>query len=335
MNKDLFRTVVLVPKAPDLITPGDGVMFMGSCFAGNMGRYMDNARFSVQINPFGVLYNPISIAKAFNSIINNTIPKEDELSYNNGLWHSFFHHGSFSHPNSDEVIRNIKHATLAGHQFLHNARFLVITFGTSYVYEHKNLNQVVANCHKFPEKDFIRYILEPEEIIEAYKELIVKLRVFNPELNIIISVSPVRHLKDGTHGNQISKAVLLLAVEKLTSLFEKVWYFPAYEIVIDELRDYRFYDETMNQPSDVAVKYIWERFIEATLSKESQNYYKEVQKVIRARNHKHTGYNTTEHRVFLQQTLELIHSLSSRYPKALLDSDREYFQKKADEFTHL
>jgi hypothetical protein len=327
MNKEIFRTLVPVSKAPELMTPEDGVLFMGSCFAGNMGKYMSDARFSVLINPFGVLYNPISIADAFTAFIENSTPAKEELFFHNELWHSFSHHGQFSHPNPIEVIEKIQDSTSKGHNFLKKARFLVITFGTSYVYEHKKMQRVVANCHKFPDSDFSRYRLEPEEIIEAYKDLIIKLRVFNPDLNIVFTVSPIRHMKDGAHGNQVSKSVLLLAVEKLTALFEKVWYFPAYEIVLDELRDYRFYDEAMTHPNDIAVKYIWNKFMEATFSHESQNYYKEVQKVIRARNHQPSVHNTDQAHLFFQNSLDLVDSLSDQYPHVNLHGDREYFKK--------
>lgn len=330
MNKTLFRTPVTVAKTSDSIRPGDGILFMGSCFAGNMGRFMVEARFPALVNPFGVLYNPFSIARAFNAMMDLQIPDESELVYNNGLWHSFYYHGNFSHPEATEVVRQIRETTLLSHTLLKNARFLVITFGTAYVYEHRDLHQVVANCHKFSESDFNRYLLDPEDIIAHYKELIVALRVYNPTLHIIFTVSPVRHLKDGAHGNQLSKSVLLLAVEQLTSLFDKVWYFPAYEIVLDELRDYRFYDAAMTQPNDIAINYIWEQFMDATFSKEAHDYYNEVQKVIRARLHRHTGHKTAEYRMFLQKTLDLVRSLSTRYPKALLDSDRKLFESKLE-----
>ena len=330
MNKTFFRTPVTVAKTSDSIRPGDGILFMGSCFAGNMGRFMVEARFPALVNPFGVLYNPFSIARAFNAMMDLQIPDESELVYNNGLWHSFYYHGSFSHPEATEVVRQIRETTLLSHTLLKNARFLVITFGTAYVYEHRDLHQVVANCHKFPESDFNRYLLDPEDIIAHYKELIVALRVYNPTLHIIFTVSPVRHLKDGAHGNQLSKSVLLLAVEQLTSLFDKVWYFPAYEIVLDELRDYRFYDAAMTQPNDIAINYIWEQFMDATFSKEAHDYYNEVQKVIRARLHRNTGHKTAEYRMFLQKTLDLVRSLSTRYPKSLLESDRKLFESKLE-----
>ena len=310
---------VTVAKTSDSIRPGDGILFMGSCFAGNMGRFMVEARFPALVNPFGVLYNPFSIARAFNAMMDLQIPDESELVYNNGLWHSFYYHGSFSHPEATEVVRQIRETTLLSH-----------TLGTAYVYEHRDLHQVVANCHKFPESDFNRYLLDPEDIIAHYKELIVALRVYNPTLHIIFTVSPVRHLKDGAHGNQLSKSVLLLAVEQLTSLFDKVWYFPAYEIVLDELRDYRFYDAAMTQPNDIAINYIWEQFMDATFSKEAHDYYNEVQKVIWARLHRNTGHKTAEYRMFLQKTLDLVRSLSTRYPKSLLESDRKLFESKLE-----
>ncbi len=328
MNTELFRTVVPINKAPSLISPFDYVIFMGSCFANKMGKFMSEARFPVMINPYGVLYNPVSISQSFESIINNTPVNEDQLFYTNGLWHSFFHHGKFNNPDQDIIIQQINNATFNAHNFLKHARFVIITFGSSFVYEHKHLNKVVANCHKFHEDNFIRYILEPDEIIDLYKDLIVKLRVFNPEINIILTISPVRHLKDGAHGNQLSKAVLLLALEKITSLFEKTWYFPAYEIMLDELRDYRFYDDAMTQPNETAIKYIWSRFTETNFSCEGKNFIKEVQKVIRARNHRHSGHNTVAYRAFLRQSLDLIYSLSARYPGINLESDLDFFQQK-------
>jgi hypothetical protein len=328
MPNDPFRTPVEIEKADVPVSTTSGVMFMGSCFAENIGKYMLNARWKVMINPFGVVYNPLSVAGAFESILENKRIQESDLYYLNGLWHSFQHHGKFSNPDAEATALSINETTLKSHLFLENTEFLFITFGTAFVYEHKELRNIVANCHKFPGDHFNRYLLDTEEIIDTWKELIVRLRVYNPSIKIIFTLSPVRHLKDGAHGNQISKAILLLAIEKLTSLFDKAWYFPAYEIVLDELRDYRFYDEGMVQPDNIAVEYIWKRFCETQMTVEAQKYYKEVQKVIKAREHRPSGHITPDYTIFLRGTLDLLNSLAMRYPAALLQDDIILFEER-------
>lgn len=332
MDKELFRTIVKVEKAESLIEVDSGVMFMGSCFASNIGQYLAGNRFPALINPYGVLYNPMSISMAFQGIMNNRTVKESELVNLNGLWHSFNHHGSFSNPDPECVVSSINKATDYAHKFLKSAGFLFVTFGTANVYALREGDKVVANCHKFPDSLFNRYLLNVDEIVDEWKELIVQLRVFNPMLNVVFTVSPVRHWRDGAHGNQVSKATLLLAIHKLATLFEKVWYFPAYEIVLDELRDYRFYDPEMLQPNSQAVEYIWRRFTESHFSEQARLFCREVDKIIRARNHRPSGHNLPAHKLFLQQMLELTQSLAQRYPSALLEQDSVFFQDALSDF---
>ncbi len=205
MQKDPFRTIVQIEKPLDLVTVDSGVFFIGSCFAGNIGQKMVDARFPSMVNPYGVLFNPFSVAAALESIVEHRMVSEDDLVEKDGLWHSFMHHGRFSHPDLPTAVKAINEATETAHHFLQSAEFIIVTLGTAYVYEHKMEQRVVANCHKFPDMDFNRYLLEPEEIIEVWKELIVRLRVFNPSVKIIFTVSPVRHWKDGAHGNQVSR----------------------------------------------------------------------------------------------------------------------------------
>jgi hypothetical protein len=330
MEKELFRLPVEIPKADSLIETKDKILFIGSCFANNMGKFMEDARFSVMINPFGVLYNPMSIASTINSLLNPFDSNDLELEFDNGLWHSFFHHGKFSRPTPEATIAEIQKSVSETALFLKETKYLALTFGTSYVYEHKEKMRIVANCHKFNANLFNRYLLEPYEIIETYTDLIVRLRVFNPSLKIILTVSPVRHLKDGAHGNQISKSVLLLAMEKIVERFDGVVYFPAYEIVMDELRDYRFYDSEMIQPNETAVKYIWEKFINTFLSEEAHNYYNQAQKIIKARNHRLSGFLNENSEKFIHNTLQQIELLISQYPNVLLEQDRKYFLKLLD-----
>lgn len=326
MQKDPFRTIVQTEKPSDLINVESGVFFIGSCFAGNIGQKMVDARFHTMVNPFGVLYNPFSVAAALDSIIENREVTEDDMVERDGLWHSFMHHGQFSHPDLYTAVKGINEATNLAHQFLQQAEFVVLTFGSGYVYEHKLEQRVVANCHKFPEMDFNRYLLEPDEIVDAWKDMIVRLRVFNPAVKIMFTVSPVRHWRDGAHGNQVSKSVLFLAIDKLVNLFDKVSYFPAYEIMMDELRDYRFYDAAMLHPNEVAINYIWQRFSQTWLTPDAYAYLHEVSKIVRARQHRPSGHSTASYHNFIQQTFEKISALSKRYPQAPLQADKKWCQ---------
>lgn len=332
MQKDPFRTIVQIEKPTDLINVDSGVFFIGSCFAGNIGQKMVDARFQTMVNPYGVLFNPLSVAAAVDAIIENRAVTEDDMVERDGLWHSFMHHGHFSHPDLLTAVEAINEATDSAHHFLQSAEFVFLTFGSAYVYEHKMEQRVVANCHKFPEMDFNRYLLEPDEIVDGWKDLIVRLRIFNPTVKIMFTVSPVRHWRDGAHGNQVSKSVLLLSIDKLVHLFDKVSYFPAYEIVMDELRDYRFYDAAMLHPNEVAVDYIWQRFSQSLLTPEALSYLKEVSKIVLARQHRPSGHLTASYHNFVLQTLEKVSELSRRYPKASLDDDKEWFQTVLKEF---
>jgi hypothetical protein len=330
---DDFHTSITIKKADTSISVNSGVLFMGSCFAENIGNIMAGNRFPVMINPHGILYNPSSIATSLKQILANSPINENELSFLNDLWHSFMHHGRFSQPEAAETVRLINEATNRAHQFILKCHFIVITLGTAMVYEHKETGRVVANCHKFPPQTFNRYRLNIDEITTELKEAIISLRSLNPKINIILSVSPIRHLKDGANVNQLSKATLLLAVNRLTSLFENISYFPAYEIMMDELRDYRFYDAGMTHPSDTAIKYIWKRFSETYLTNDARSFTLEAEKIVKTRNHRPSNVNSPAYRDFLFKALEATNSLSQRYPEALLENDKEWFQAQLNQLS--
>lgn len=323
-----FRTIVKTKKSEKKVAVGSGVFFMGSCFAENMGSIMHNSHFPVMINPHGVVYNPASLSQALESIVENEMIDEEKLYYLNGQWHSFMHHGKFSHPDAQEVVHSINEATNRAYHFLQTCEFLVITFGTAFVYKHNELRKVVANCHKFPNDNFERYSLHVDEIVDHFKETIIRLRILNPTIQLILSVSPVRHLRDGAQGNQLSKSTLLLAQDKLVSLFDRVDYFPAYEIMMDDLRDYRFYDASMLQPNDVAIDYIWQKFLDTYLDDSARSFYKEVQKVVRARQHRPLSHDKSQYRDFLSKNLELVTALLQKYPKSMLQDEKRWFEKQ-------
>lgn len=244
----------------------DRILMLGSCFADEMGEQMHRRGLHVTSNPFGTLYNPLSIAQAVNSQISESsnLPM---INYD-GLWHSMAHHGAFSRPNKEDAEQAVRGSIEAMQNALAEATVVIVTFGSAWVYEMEG--HIVANCHKMPESRFTRRRLSVDEIVEAWRPIVDRY----PDKHWLFTVSPIRHIRDGLHENQLSKATLLLAVEQLASLGGRsggVSYFPSYEIVLDELRDYRFYADDLVHPSALAVNYIWERFTEVFCTPQTRN----------------------------------------------------------------
>ncbi|MDR1679730.1 MAG: GSCFA domain-containing protein [Prevotellaceae bacterium] len=281
-----FRTLVSIAPSPDRILHNSRLLMLGSCFAENMGERLINAGFTVDLNPFGILYNPLSIEQALTQLLDDKRYRANELVEYEGLWHSMMHHSRFSASSKDECLKKINDRIALSVENFKKADFLFITFGTAWIYELVNTGAVAANCHKLPERYFSRRRLTVEEIVEKYTKLVEKLLKTNPQLRIIFTVSPIRHWKDGAHGNNLSKATLLLAIEQITQQFDNASYFPAYELVLDELRDYRFYTDDMQHPSAVAVNYIWQRLGETFFSEETKKLAAENEKQARIAAHK-------------------------------------------------
>jgi len=281
----IFRTEIPVPKFPFQISSQDNILLLGSCFSDNIGSFLSNNRFSVLSNPFGTLFNPVSIANALKMTLNQELFTNDYSYFFDNQWVSFAHHGSFSHLDENQFLKQIEQQFSITKNFLEKANLLFITFGTAYCYRFLERNLVVANCHKIPNTQFEKFRLEVCEIADLYKVLIQTIQSINPALNIIFTVSPVRHLGDGFHENQLSKAVLHLAVEQLTKE-EKAYYFPAYEIVMDDLRDYRFYAEDLCHPGNNAIRYIEEIFADSFFSQQTKEKQKEIEKENKLLNHR-------------------------------------------------
>jgi len=275
----MFQTKVQIPASTLKIGYVDHVMALGSCFAENIGKKMSDAYFLIDVNPFGVLYNPISIKNSLELLLQNKPFTIDDIFEYNSTWQSFSHSTLFSDSNAQVCLENINSRLNVARTFFNQSQILIITFGTAWVFEDLNTGQVVSNCHKLPDRNFIRRRLTIQEIVDNYILILKKLFTNNPTLQIIFSISPIRHWKDGAHENNISKSTLLLVVDELQKDFEQVHYFPAYEIQMDELRDYRFYASDMLHPSDVAVDYIWEKFCETYFSPETQQIKIRVQQL--------------------------------------------------------
>ncbi|MDR2775976.1 MAG: GSCFA domain-containing protein [Tannerella sp.] len=309
-----YCTYIKIPESPFKITYGDSALFIGSCFACNIGDKMSEYRFNVGINPFGVLYNPLSVSSACRHMLNPKPFTEDDLFFYNGMYHSFAHHGRFSDVSADKCLSGLNEALRRAAVQIRNTSCLIVTFGTAYVYRHKS-GVVAANCHKLPESDFIRERLSVNDITGDWSALLNELRDGNPLLKIIFTVSPIRHRKDGAHLNQISKSTLLLAEQALAEQYPgQVLYFPAYELMMDELRDYRFYAEDMIHPSSQAIHYIWERFCDTCMDRKTLSSMKEVEEINKRLNHRPLTNNDEAYKQFLTQTLLKIKQLRNKKP---------------------
>ena len=272
-----LQTVVEIAPSKWKIGYEDRILLLGSCFSDEIGEQMAQRYLQVTSNPFGTLYNPLSIAQAINyqlPITNDQLP----LVYHDGLWHSMAHHGSFSRANKEEAEQAVRASIENMQQALQEATVVIVTFGTAWVYElvesrkTKDKSQVVGNCHKLPAEAFTRRRLTVEEIVEAWKPILEQYK----DKHWLFTVSPIRHIKDGLHENQLSKATLLQAVETLiteyrTQSTDRIGYFPSYEIILDELRDYRFYADDLVHPSSMAINYVWERLVDTFCTNQTKN----------------------------------------------------------------
>ena len=310
----MFFTEVNIEPSSLKITYEDQVITLGSCFAENIGKKMLNAYFQTDINPFGVLYNPISIKNSIEILLENKHFTQDDIFENKSLWQSFSHSSLFSKVNSVDFLENINLKLKATADFFQNTSYVLITFGTAWVFEEKTSGRVVSNCHKLPASNFVRRRLTVDEIVTDYSGLFSKLQISHPNLKFIFSVSPIRHFKDGAHENNLSKSILLLAIESLQKQFSQVDYFPAYEIMMDELRDYRYYSSDMLHPSEVAVDYIWKRFSETYFNVETIQINAELEQLTRDLNHRPLHTESEEFMNFQSKLEKKKTELKTKYP---------------------
>lgn len=280
-----FRTEIVLPTYPFKIDHEDKVLLVGSCFSDHIGKFFERSGFTTLSNPFGVLFNPYSIALALQLMLHPDEFSEDYIDFFNNQWISFAHHGKFSHPDKEQFLQNISDQLNESHNFIKKASTLFITLGTSYYYYHIKKQLIVSNCHKIPGYEFEKKRIEVQEIVNLYEPLIQKIKEINPNLKVVFTVSPVRHLGDGFHENQLSKAILHISIDQLVQK-KLCHYFPAYEIVQDDLRDYRFYADDLCHIAENGVNYIAEKVTEAFFSKETMEKMKIKEKEYKARMHR-------------------------------------------------
>jgi len=321
-----FRTEIEPKRADTLIGYSTPLVFLGSCFAAEIGAYLKEGKFDTLINPFGVLYNPVSLAKALRLLIEKRLFTEEDLHKYNKRYLSFYHDSSFSSSDAGETLRRINTGLDSASIALRKAKFLFITFGTARVYRFLKSNKVVSNCHKIPSVEFQRELLSSESISEEWGRLIGDLKAINPGLKVVFTVSPVRHWKDGPYGNQLSKSVLFVAIEELMKKNETLSYFPSYELMIDDLRDYRFYKKDMLHPSPQAVEYIWDFFRRTWFSESGNVQYKEITRITEAVNHRIIADNPEELKAFRESMLQKVEKLQNKYAFPDLSAEKMYFE---------
>ncbi|MGE0590264.1 MAG: GSCFA domain-containing protein [Cyclobacteriaceae bacterium] len=318
-----FRTVLQLPSLPDKIGIQDSILTIGSCFADNLGKKLRDNKFSVSVNPFGTSYNPVSIHKQLIYSITNGRPSADTYGELNDTHFNFDFHSSFSTLNRQSLEKNISNTIEKQYSFLKSAKVLMITYGTAWVYERNENSEIVSNCHKISGTAFRKSLLTQKRVLESFENLYKQLVEFNPDIRIILTLSPVRHIKDTLELNAVSKAVLRLTCHTLSELYKNVSYFPAFEIVMDDLRDYRFYDRDLLHPSQEAIDYIWKKFRESYLDQSTNSFIDQWEPIAKALQHKPFQPESIAHQKFLKQTLAQLENL-----KGVANVNREIQQIK-------
>jgi hypothetical protein len=326
-----FRSELDVKKIPWPIEHRHLLLLMGSCFTENMGEKLRHQKFQVLENPHGILFNPVSVSEALADYIVRRMYTADDLFYLNEAYHSWKHHSRFSGLSATEALDKINNSIIAAHQFLRQADYLFITLGSAWTYRLTDAapaampGSVAGNNHKAPAAWFHRTLLTTAETTAILENTVQQLAIFNPNLKIIFTISPVRHLREGAIDNNRSKAVLIQAVHEVVAAYSNCYYFPAYELVIDDLRDYRFYAEDLVHPNYAATQYAWEKFTAACTSATTQKLMEEIAQVRLAFNHKPFHAASIQHQRFLQTNLARTRLLQEQHPYLDFKEELTYF----------
>lgn len=321
-NNLKLSTSVTIPNPKHTIDCSDRIFSIGSCFSDHIGSKLQTHGFQCLLNPFGTIYNPLSIEKLLQRSVDLDLVVSSEILAKEETYFHYDFHSMFSSIDKDKTINQINESLHAAHQFIKEARWIIITLGTAYVYELKESSQIVANCHKMPADLFDKHLVDIPEIEQSLAHIKSNLLSLNPNLRIILTVSPVRHLRDGLIDNNRSKARLIECCHR--SLDHKTYYFPSYEIMMDELRDYRYYDRDLSHPNELAIDIIWNKFINNCMSNDSIEMINTTNKINRSINHRPFHHKTTAHLQFLENLESAILNCKNRFPH--IDQYDEYLE---------
>jgi hypothetical protein len=326
-----FHAEFDIKKLPQPVAHAQKMLLIGSCFTENIGEKLLRYKFDVLQNPNGILFNPVSVANALINYIDNRPIDTNDLFQYNEAWHSWDHHSRFSALSAEAAVEGINASTQAAHDYLKQADHVLITLGSAWTYTltEKAAGQargrVAANNHKAPADWFQRRLMTPEEVLQVLDTMMHRLFHFNPDVKIIFTISPVRHLREGAVENNRSKAVLIQAVHHLVDKFDRLYYFPAYELVIDDLRDYRFYAEDLVHPNYAATQYVWEKFMDACMDERTKKLIAELHAIHLAYHHKAFNPGSLQHKNFLQSFHQRTTALQQTYPYLNLTPELTYF----------
>ncbi|SHH79586.1 GSCFA domain-containing protein [Flavobacterium defluvii] len=313
-----FRTQIPISKSNSPIDYNSKILSVGSCFAENMAEKFDYFKFQNETNPFGIIFNPVSIEKLFSRVCKEEWFQEKDVFFHNERWHSFEVHSDLSNADRQELLETLNKAISETNKKIKEATHIIITFGTSWIYRNLESAEVTANCHKVPQKKFSKELLPIEVIQKSIQNTIDLIQTLNPNINFIFTISPVRHIKDGFVENQLSKSHLFTALHQVLKIHNSQFtihnYFPSYEIMMDELRDYRFYNEDMLHPNQIAIDYIWKLFSENYISEESISTMQEVDEIQKSLRHRSFNPESEQHQKFLAKLQQKINLLGEKLP---------------------
>ena len=325
-DENIFRTVIKINESAKKIKISDYILCVGSCFAENIGKRLNDYCFECCINPCGPVFNPISLINILKRITENKPFTKNALFFADGMWHSWDHHSRFSNESKESCLKIINQKYKDACEIYRKCNTLILTMGTAFVYRLKSNNKIVSNCHKQPHNIFIRECLTIKEIVDEYSNFFNKIFKEKPALNCIITISPVRHLRDNPHENFISKSILACAIEEILKMFPILYYFPTYEIMMDDLRDYRFYDKDMVHPNEIALDYIWNKFVDACFDDKAKNFVLEYSNILSAMEHNILHKNESSKKFIISQLAKL-REIKKQYPEAKIKKAEKYFKE--------
>jgi GSCFA family len=309
-----FTTAIPISKSKNPIDYNSRIMSIGSCFAENMDEKFNYFKFNITTNPFGIIFNPVSIEKLISRVVNQELFTEKDIFFYNERWNCYEVHSDLSHSNKEEFLQKLNDIISFTHSQITSLTHCIITYGTSWVYRNIETNEVVANCHKVPQKKFTKELLSIDTIQNSIKNTINLIQKINPTCNFIFTISPVRHIKDGFVENNVSKAHIISALRSSIFHLPSSNYFPSYEILVDELRDYRFYAEDMLHPNQTAIDYIWSKFFENYVLESEFQTMQQVCDIQKALHHKPFNINSESHQKFIDNLNQKINTLAKKLP---------------------
>jgi hypothetical protein len=323
-----FRTEINFPKQTILVTHQHLLFFIGSCFTENIGNRLTQLKYNAEINPFGIMYNPISIADSLDRIFEKKAFTTNDFFYHDHLWQSEMLHSKWADYDIENLLNRVNNSILRTSDLMKSSSLLFVTFGTAWVYENRNTGKIVANCHKLPAKLFWKRLLSAKEVVDRFSGLLRKLLSETQNLQVVFTLSPVRHLTDGMIENARSKAILLSAIHELCELFTSASYFPAYEVMIDDLRDYRFYEQDMIHPNNAAIDYIFELFKKSYFSTDEQKLNETIEKIVKSLNHRPFNTQNTQFVKFRNMLSIQIEELKKSNPEINFEKEKAQLNNK-------